>query len=342
MNFFSNWGRPKFSNDNQRSSNLDISKSPDNGNDFNSRTYTPRNVKKHMLNTRSEWYDRDSIKMDIFANLKTAQSVANLDCIGRDEYVSNSSNKNYATLNIGTTPPISSGLKKAFSTDNLLWNRGKSKGAITKDMISAPVNIRVLQPDDQLFPMPKFQESIAESHSYSESNTVALRRLDCIDDNEEETSELDNTDILNVRKSVKVVLRRSQSMGSLLPDKNLKLHRKNICSNRFSAKNFNFEVQVDSISTNDKSSNEILEGSPCVERKSTTSDKVADKNLIQTDDEKTILPNVIENDFVESTDSVDGGVIGILTKPYDDENVDSFKKNANTVSTYIYTSLTLF
>lgn len=211
MNFFGMRGKTKISTSND---SLYESTKPSTlfSGSLGSRTYyQTKNRKKNKFFTKSLWYDidRDEVETDI--KIKKAQSFDNLDRRFDDEYLSKSPESKSSFLNSKQNiqePVNNRSLKKSVSLENLSW-KGKSKGVITKVMISGPINLRKITEDDEQFPMSKSIQNIVDeiNHNVCKVEEIDEKRL-----NTEEIHEENKP-----HKQIKI--RRTRSLGNLRDNK---------------------------------------------------------------------------------------------------------------------------
>lgn len=243
MNFFSNWGKTKTVNDNKKPKNESFETTVVNGiststlnegSDSNSRTYyKTKNRRKNILFTRSLWYDNDRTEREIDNKMTRAQSFDNLDCVLEEGYLSRSaeqkmkSNANPGHLKQDSVP--FNFVKKSFSLENLtrIGMKGKTRTIFSKDMISNPIDCRIItENDDQFGIFPSF-ENISE-----EKNDIVelTRSIELIETKNNKVAQNRNTDFIHTRAGI----RRTQSMTSLMSNQtNTKISLRKSLTNIF-------------------------------------------------------------------------------------------------------------
>lgn len=260
MNFFSNWGKIKISSVNKSADNLifdgnlmndDITqKSLASG----SRPFHKiKNRRKNFLFTRSLWYDTERDKEEPVTKLKKAQSFDNLDRSFQEELsslniIDKTSNDSASKQNKQEATSLNT-LKKSFSLENLSWkgsNKGKSKGVVTKDMISNPTDVRKITDGSHFPSFEPFDKIIEEHETNCESGKIIVLQSKSIDI---ELEIEQNQSFISVQHSA-VKLRKSCSMESL-PIKQTISVRKSSCPNSW------LEIKVDDDSLHLLETNEI-------------------------------------------------------------------------------------
>lgn len=237
MNFFHSWGKAKISSvNNKNGDNTTVESNTPKGNktissvttpenNLSSRTYYKRkNRKKNFLFTRSLWYDvKKEEKFE--SKIIKSKSVDNLDSFDEEYFSENLQiidNESNVIADKREKPSFNT-LKKSFSLENLArkaTDRGKTKLALTKDMISSPTDFRKLV-DNKEFPMfNRFGKIVEENDDVIEVDTEIQQPVD---------KEFRQD---GIKLPVKIKLRRSLSTGFLIHNKERTKRRRSSCPNK--------------------------------------------------------------------------------------------------------------